>query len=34
MTPIPAANFESGIVVVSSWSEGLFVVRFRDRPIS
>ena len=26
--------FESGVVVVSSWSEGLFVVRVRGRPIS
>ena len=26
--------FESGIVVVSSWSEGLFVLRPRGRPVS
>ena len=26
--------FESGIVVVSSWSEGLFVLRVRGRPVS
>ncbi|MCY4400278.1 MAG: choice-of-anchor B family protein [Gemmatimonadetes bacterium] len=26
--------FESGVVVVSSWSEGLFVVRVRGRPVS
>ena len=26
--------FESGIVVVSSWGEGLFVVRVRGRPVS
>ena len=26
--------FESGVVVVSSWGEGLFVVRVRARPIS
>ena len=26
--------FESGVVVVSSWSEGLFVLRVRGRPVS